>query len=187
MTSSLPPSRYKIVERDRRLVTIDTWTGEEAGPKTNPDTARPAAKSVASPVWTGMQSGKAANPLDQLIATFAKIATQDRFDEAGRPILKTSKIYDLQGPRDIALDGPGTRRVGQVALASAVLLLLLLVLFVVGTEMFFVAIALLVFGGRVIAKPALTAIMVPVLSGAAEPLRQAPPPLTGGAGPWSKR
>ena len=40
---SIPPSRYKIIERDRRLVTIDTLTGAEMGAK-----AKPLPRALAS-------------------------------------------------------------------------------------------------------------------------------------------
>ena len=55
MTGNLPTSRYKIIERDRRLVTIDTLTGAEVGTKaqspsptvTERDSAEASARTSA--------------------------------------------------------------------------------------------------------------------------------------------
>lgn len=49
-----PPSRYRVVERGRRLVTIDTHTGEEfgAGLRAASDPAAPRQTMSAPPVMT---------------------------------------------------------------------------------------------------------------------------------------
>ena len=44
---NMPPSRYKIIERDRRLVTIDTLTGAEMGAKAVPVPTASAPQSEA--------------------------------------------------------------------------------------------------------------------------------------------
>lgn len=45
----MPPTRYRIVERGRRLEVIDTWTGEPA--------ERPSAKRRTSPMLRRLGSG----------------------------------------------------------------------------------------------------------------------------------
>lgn len=69
-----PPSRYKVIERGRRLVVIDTRTGQLA--------TREAARASAA-------AGETHAP--------------DRGDAAGGDaVLTTSRLYDLKGPRRIA-------------------------------------------------------------------------------------
>ena len=45
---SIPPARYKIIERDRRLVTIDTLTGAEMGAKAVPPSTTSVPQSEAN-------------------------------------------------------------------------------------------------------------------------------------------
>ena len=45
-----PPSRYKVVERGRRLVVVDTRTGQPATRDVHPATAKPPAGPAANAV-----------------------------------------------------------------------------------------------------------------------------------------
>ena len=47
---NIPPSRYKIIERDRRLVTIDTLTGAEMGAKAVPLPTESSPQSEADTI-----------------------------------------------------------------------------------------------------------------------------------------
>jgi hypothetical protein len=46
MLDKPPPSRYRIVERDRRLVTIDTWSGQETGTTASSEAASLEGRSI---------------------------------------------------------------------------------------------------------------------------------------------
>jgi len=82
-----PPSRYRIIERDRRLIVIDQW-GQQP----------PRGAEPVNPLTSGSKpSGSrrpAANPLAGLRRT--------GFD--GRAELVTQRWYDAKGPRTLKLD-----------------------------------------------------------------------------------
>lgn len=85
--TTIPPSRYKVVERDRRLVVIDTHSGRPIsapGPvapttRHNPTAPRPAERPVAEDVPRGID------------------------DRSGAQILTTTRLYDLKAPRQIVM------------------------------------------------------------------------------------
>lgn len=97
--SEPPPSRYKVVERGRRLVVIDTRSGREASSARSPDRTH--------------APGEGLDPVDRMLdrVTGAVVSAAPRSvdDRSGRPILKTSPLYDLKGPRRVILD-EGTQR-----------------------------------------------------------------------------
>lgn len=80
MADAPPPSRYTVVERDRRLVVIDTWA-EDAGARERYYAQEPSA-----------EDGRAMPMAMQRTA----------FD--GRSSLTTLALYDDKGPRTVALD-----------------------------------------------------------------------------------
>ena len=77
-----PPSRYKVVERGRRLVVIDTRTGQ------------PATR-VPEPGPPGMPRPPAA-PIEST-------APRSIDDRSGATILRTTRLYDLKAPREIVM------------------------------------------------------------------------------------
>ncbi|WP_447727923.1 hypothetical protein [Sphingomonas koreensis] len=77
-----PPSRYKVVERERRLVVIDTRTGQ-------PATRAPAPAASAMP-----------HPSTVPVEHTAPRSVDDR---SGATILRTSRLYDHKGPREIVM------------------------------------------------------------------------------------
>lgn len=93
--TDVPPSRYKVVERDRRLVVIDTVTGKPAsapGPvSAKPRPERPAASE--RPV---------SEPEPRKID-----------DRSGAQILTTSPVYDLKAPRRIVMDDRFNQKIGK--------------------------------------------------------------------------
>lgn len=101
MTTAPPPSRYKVVERGRRLVVIDTTTGREA------------SASPRQPIDPGERPSLLARP------------EQANFD--GRATLATHPLYDLKAPRVVILD-PGSAALLQNA---RVLLIVLAVVYLV--------------------------------------------------------
>lgn len=89
--TEIPPSRYKVVERDRRLVVIDTLTGKPAsGPG-------PVAPSDCAP------------PPDRPIAEGEPRRIDDR---SGAQILTTSPLYDLKAPRRIVMGDRFNEKIG---------------------------------------------------------------------------
>lgn len=84
--TAIPPSRYKVVERGRRLVVIDTHTG------------RPAARqhhAAPPPV---------PQPLDRAVPRPVESAEPSRVDDrSGSQVITTAAFYDLKAPRRIVL------------------------------------------------------------------------------------
>ena len=109
--SKPPPPRYRIVERDGRLITIDTWmTGE---PSADPLRRRDI-------VAAGGGIGEAA------VALLLRVR-----DEQDRRLLTTASAWDRKGPRVIALSAKGEQRLG-ILLVTAAAVALLVVLGVIG-------------------------------------------------------
>ncbi len=90
MPGQPPPSRYRIYERHRRLVVVDSW----ANPSTGGMVAPPAQK---------MPGGK-----------LQRIA----FD--GRTAFTTHQMFDTKGPRTITLDPGSASVIGGVKVALVV-------------------------------------------------------------------
>jgi hypothetical protein len=127
-----PQGRYRVVEKDGRLVVIDNETGT------------PIPSSVASPptVGRGRPSASPAGPVapagpgtidraaDLLLALAAK-----RWDEQGRAVIAWEWQENGKVKRwDAALDQDQQRRMGRALLAlAATPLLLVLTIFAAGT------------------------------------------------------
>jgi hypothetical protein len=124
-----PPPRYRIVERDGRLIATDTWaekrpTRPEAPMTSMPGTPKPVRPSTpASPLW--VRDGGMISALGAVLVLSLCAGTTD---EAGNPTLTTANFYDIKGPRRIMLDPASAKRLGRVLLAllSALLAMLLL-------------------------------------------------------------
>lgn len=89
--TEIPPSRYKVVERDRRLVVIDTLTGKPAsapGPDAPTDRAPPPDRPVAEDEPRRID------------------------DRSGAQILTTSPLYDLKAPRRIVMGDRFNEKIG---------------------------------------------------------------------------
>jgi len=103
-----PPGRYKVVERGRRLVVIDTQTGRPATREARPAHAAPPPASPASVIERGTPA-----PVD---------------DRSGNAVLTTSRLYDLKGPRRIvigeAVSNRLSRAIGGWAIAAIVFTIL---------------------------------------------------------------
>lgn len=87
-----PPGRYKVVERGRRLVVIDTRTGQ-------PATRAPAPVAPTAP-------RPPATPVE-------KTASRTIDDSSGAAILRTTRLYDLKGPREIVMTPEFSDRLGR--------------------------------------------------------------------------
>jgi hypothetical protein len=158
MTSQPPPSRYRVEERDGRLITIDTVKGTESGHPPAPPgmmgMGQRSSLSARPAVSTGPRG-------DGLILALANAATGGRVDAQNRPILSTEKTFDPLGPRFVALDPAGYRRLGWVILGLLIAALMVLILAIV-TD-FFIALFVIAFALFRAGGPILTSVMKPVL------------------------
>jgi len=114
MADAPPPSRYRVVERDRRLVVVDTWA-KGAPPGDIRATPRPIAGGKpmprpATPPRPGIADPRGATGLAGLLV---RIACMGSDDGAGHRILTTHEYYDAKGPRDIVLSATAERRLGR--------------------------------------------------------------------------
>ena len=147
MAIDLPPSRYRVIERGRRLEVIDTQAQArtphyepqaESAQAPPPDYApmppepvaadqfvasSPAFPSALDPVPTAQPPLAAqrmiAAPPDPIGEVASTVMGNDR-DADGRLILTTSRSFDAKGPRRIALDPDGQREVGLAVLGLIV-------------------------------------------------------------------
>ena len=94
--TEVPPSRYKVVERDRRLVVIDTLTGK---PASAPGPIPPAAG----------RDHPAPPPVERPVTEAEPRGIDDR---SGAQILTTSPLYDLKAPRRIVMGDRFNERIG---------------------------------------------------------------------------
>lgn len=88
-----PPSRYKVVERGRRLVVIDTHTGLPATREVKPATPPPPPMPVSAVI-----EKRTVNTVD---------------DRSGNAVLTTSRFYDLKGPRRIVINEGASNRLNR--------------------------------------------------------------------------
>lgn len=94
--TEVPPSRYKVVERDRRLVVIDTLTGK---PASAPGPIPPAAG----------RDHPAPPPVERTVTEAEPRGIDDR---SGAQILTTSPLYDLKAPRRIVVGDRFNEKIG---------------------------------------------------------------------------
>lgn len=103
VASGPPPTRYRVVERDRRLIVIDTQTGAPANGEAAPPPAKRALPSLP-----------------------------DRTSFDGRATLVTHPLYDDKGPRELVLDPTAStilNRAGLIALVLAMVLVVAVISF----------------------------------------------------------
>jgi hypothetical protein len=180
-----PGGRYKIIERGRRLVTIDTLTGQEvttilassSSPITDTGrdtiTAAPARSSGSSSSMGGPDRGvqSMGTPRSTASSSMSKPASFDltslaammpgaRRDETGRILLMTQPYYDPIGPRLVRLTPAKAQTLGGLAVAAA--LLAVFALFV-GFTFSFIFVAVIGFAllrsGKATLKPVMAGII----------------------------
>jgi hypothetical protein len=125
-----PAGRYRVEERDRRLVTIDTLTGQEIGgigtsssakglleaprpmsfPKEAPRGAAPPRSALApvasAPPSIAPRQGEAAD----WTTTLAGLSPGAQLEPGGTVLLSTKDWYDEQGDRTVRLSADGKGR-----------------------------------------------------------------------------
>jgi hypothetical protein len=120
-----PQGRYKIIERDNRLITIDTQTGAEiAGGATPiapaPRPLQPAVRTQpfasalpTAPAQPGKQSSPLATKPGSPAANLAALTDLTKPDAQGRVTIPTLRWFDPKAPRRIRLTAENTRKLGQ--------------------------------------------------------------------------
>jgi hypothetical protein len=101
----VPPSRYRVVERGRRLVVLDSWNGD--------------APVVRAPPPSLDRPG--AEPEPDEIRTDLKVAALALRAGSARPILETRAWFDDKAPRRILLD---TAKQGRASLLFVMVIVL---------------------------------------------------------------
>lgn len=160
MADAPPPSRYRVVERDRRLVVIDTWA--KGAPASDSRSAprpiagvRPMARPATAP-RPGIADPRGATGLAGLLV---RIACMGSDDGAGRRILTTHEYYDAKGPRDIVLSAAAERRLGRALTISVAAVAVALVIGWFGMPLF-----VLLFFAAIGINAAMASVIKPVLT-----------------------
>jgi hypothetical protein len=116
------PSRYRIVERDRRLTVIDTWAKGGASPP-------PGAAMIQRPGDRRATDASGPNQsATNVLRRLALAACLDARDAEGRPLFTTSSWFDARGPRTFALGRSGVRRLGATMLALMLAAIIVVIL-----------------------------------------------------------
>ena len=105
MRNPPPPPRYRIYERDRRLVVVDNWADGQ------PD------RQMMMPV-----------PVERTKTASGKL---ERIAFVGRTAFTTHRLYDAKGPRTLILDPGSVTTVNGIKLALACAAAIILTLAVV--------------------------------------------------------
>ncbi|WEJ98927.1 MAG: hypothetical protein P0Y59_18565 [Candidatus Sphingomonas phytovorans] len=158
--SQVPPPRYRIVERDRRLIVIDNWAGDKTPPSSFPQ-VRPTASLPPTPSPSGRDllprtSGGSANRIARagedggtLLRQLALAACAGAEDAEGRPIFTSASWFDSKAKREFSLGRSGVERLGGTVLAFLIFIGLIAILaFAIGFEALFVPVFLFVVVGK---------------------------------------
>lgn len=170
-----PAGRYKVEERNRRLVTIDTLTGQEIGgagaaPSSGGtlEAPRPAAfpkelARAAAPVRSTAQAANLAPSQSQpadWATTLAGLSPSAQVQIGGVIWLSTKAWYDEAGERTVQLSEQGKGRLASVVGAIFVLVLALIVIAIWGNVFFAVALIFFILrGGKTVLKPVYQSII----------------------------
>lgn len=103
-----PATRYKVVERGRRLEVLDTWNGD-APVHTLRD---PAASARSAPAPRSNDAGAAVESM-----------RASKLDQQGRALLNTAAWYDAKGPRTITLSERGESNLQSLGIFAVVALI----------------------------------------------------------------
>jgi hypothetical protein len=100
MTTSPPPSRYKVIEKGGRLVTIDTWASGKANTKTTADFLKPPPARVIG----GIKAAPA--PVARLNEQAIQRQPTPTTAPLGSFTFSTHASYDNNGPRGVLVSVP---------------------------------------------------------------------------------
>jgi hypothetical protein len=181
-----PGGRYKIIERGRRLVTIDTLTGQEVTtiPATShapiTDTGRDTITAAPERATSGSAMGGPARGVQSMgarsgdaratpgkpraaLVTMAGMMPGARIDENDRIVLMTRPTYDPKAPRLVRLTTEKTKALGALVVA-AILVLMVAALFMLSGH--FVMIVVIAIVALQVGKPTMKPVMANLISDA---------------------
>ncbi len=130
-----PPTRFRVEERGRQLVVIDTLTGE-SHISTSAALSKKFTQSAAKQAVTqNRQPPQMAGVSEDFLLRSARFFTQNKVDRRGHLVLKTLRFYDERAPRLLALEPRMARHYALFALIQAGALGLIF-LYVLATGLF---------------------------------------------------
>lgn len=117
-----PRTRYRVVERGRRLEVIDTWNRNAAVNPARPDPVQHAPQRDAIAAARSMRASLAgARPPVEAIRA-------PKLDQRGRGLLHTKPWYDEKGPRQIVVAPQSEEKLKGLRILVIVLLVMLAVM-----------------------------------------------------------
>ena len=148
--SQVPPPRYRIVERGRRLIVTDNWARDKTPPP-SPISPSPSGRDLLP-----SKAGDTANRIVRagedggtLLRRLALMACAGAEDAEGRPIFTSASWFDTRAKRQFSLGRSGVERVGGTVLAFLMMIGFFFILsFVIGFEALFIPVVLLVIVGK---------------------------------------
>ncbi|RYD88754.1 MAG: hypothetical protein EOP61_32960, partial [Sphingomonadales bacterium] len=111
-----PGTRYKVVERGRRLEVIDTWNGNATVTTTRAEPAQRAPQLNASAAMESMSATRREPPAP------IEAIRAPKLDQRGRGLLHTKPWYDAKGPRQIVVTPAGEEKLKGVRIIAFVML-----------------------------------------------------------------
>lgn len=149
----LPPTRYRIEERGRRLIVIDQWAGNievsggmparadvvvpdqaasvapgslSASAASQQAAARSSARSTAASASNSPRMAGASSPGGGA-NTLAKLFFRLQPDSSGGAMLTTHRLYDPRGPRLLALSAAHVAKLNGLAIVMAFVIAVIIV------------------------------------------------------------
>ena len=148
--SQVPPPRYRIVERGRRLIVTDNWARDKAPPP-SPIPPSPSGRDLL-PSKAGDTANRIVRAGEEggtLLRRLALAACAGAEDAEGRPIFTSASWFDTRAKRQFSLGRSGVERVGGTVLAFLMMIGFFFILsFVIGFEALFIPVVLLVIVGK---------------------------------------
>ncbi len=120
----MPPTRFRVVERGRRLEVIDSATGRVVGERSRSDRAGSsvAATRANKPLMLDRVVGRAPAPRGTPAPTAGALPRTTRFD--GTVSFTTRAFYDDRAPRTVTLDPARAKMLRGAAVAALLLLII---------------------------------------------------------------
>ncbi len=135
-----PPSRYKVIEKGGRLITIDTHAAQQSA-AVSPSHLKSISKATAAPARpSALHSPKAldAKPKPGLLLAIATMFAENDRDAAGNMLFRTHKYYDPDATRLLRLTEKQAVGLGGIGLTFFVLLGIITILFALGAWFFMI-------------------------------------------------
>jgi hypothetical protein len=157
MGTEPPPSRYKVIEKDGRLITVDTQA------ESDPFSDAPAASAFRQLSHATLTTSGAKKR--SLLLAVSALFTETGLAADGRRRLRTHRFYDPNAPRLLRISDQQAKVLGGLGLAGFVLALILLVLLMLGRLIPVLIITVVIFQ---ILAPSLKRALAAILADATE-------------------